>query len=261
MFEPLRDNADLAIRFAQDIGVAISTFLAYVLCALGEVDRMRMVLDQLAARSKQTSQIGTTVYALGTPVIIALMRWNPSEAATYIEMMVDRARTHQLPMHAAWGAFYGARSRWLLGGANAGLEQMRNSIPVCRARGIGIFMPLFATHLAEAEAQAGDIEAALATIDGALAETERHGRRWFEAETYRVRAEERQTRPCERGTSRASSSYCHCHRTAAKSAEFRAARGIFVGEALSEHEPRRRRPRRPRARARRLFSDSRASRN
>ncbi len=66
---------------------------------------------------------------------------------------------------------------------------MRNGIASCRGLGNGFFHAAFDDCAAEAEAQSGEIEGALATIDAVLGETERHGQRWFEAETYRVRGE------------------------------------------------------------------------
>jgi predicted ATPase len=50
-----------------------------------------------------------------------------------------------------------------------------------------LFAPLAATLLAEREAQAGRVEAALATLDAQLAAIEQTEQRWFDAEVYRVR--------------------------------------------------------------------------
>jgi predicted ATPase len=47
----------------------------------------------------------------------------------------------------------------------------------------------FTTALAEAEAKAGELETALATIDAVIAETELRGQRSFESESHRVRGE------------------------------------------------------------------------
>ncbi|MGB6288164.1 MAG: hypothetical protein WBG18_27690, partial [Xanthobacteraceae bacterium] len=52
-----------------------------------------------------------------------------------------------------------------------------------------IFTTLFETAFAEAEAESGEIEAALASIDQAVALTERTGQRWNEADTHRARGE------------------------------------------------------------------------
>jgi predicted ATPase len=54
---------------------------------------------------------------------------------------------------------------------------------------MGDFIPFIATGLAEAEVEAGEIQAALATIDRVIADSERTGQRWFDAESHRIRAE------------------------------------------------------------------------
>ena len=66
---------------------------------------------------------------------------------------------------------------------------MRAGIAACREQGIGNFIPFIATALAETEAEAGEIEAALATIDGAIADGERTGQCWFDAESRRTRGD------------------------------------------------------------------------
>ena len=70
-----------------------------------------------------------------------------------------------------------------------GLADMRAAIAACRERGIGLNVPRFVASLAEAEAQAGELDAAIATVDGAIAEIERDGQRWCEAEAHRIRGE------------------------------------------------------------------------
>ena len=66
---------------------------------------------------------------------------------------------------------------------------MRAGIAACREQGVGNFTPLFATALAEAEVEASEIEAALATIDRVIADSERTGQRWLDAESRRIRGE------------------------------------------------------------------------
>jgi predicted ATPase len=118
-----------------------------------------------------------------------MMRRNPSGTAPHAEALLNISQEHQLPMFAAYGAVYGVWARLQSTDREAGLAEMRAAIEACRERGIGLNMLIFATALAEAEVEAGVSDAALATIDNALAETERHGQRWFEAETHRVRGE------------------------------------------------------------------------
>jgi hypothetical protein len=50
IFDPERDS-ELAFRFAQDLGVSITAYLALVLWPLGEVDRAREVAEEMVARA------------------------------------------------------------------------------------------------------------------------------------------------------------------------------------------------------------------
>ena len=160
-------------------------------------------------------------------------------------------------MFAAYGAFFGSWSRVPSVDHEIGLADMRAAIAACRKQGIGLNVPLFATALAEAEAEAGEIDAALATIDGVIAETERTGQRWFDAESHRVRGEillkrdPANTAPAEEAFLTA---IAIAQEQKARSFELRAA--LDPGEALSDHRPSGRRARRARARARRLFADA-----
>ena len=61
IFDPERDS-DLAFRFAQDLGVSITAYLALVLWPLGEVDRAREVAEEMVVRATKIGHIGTAVY-------------------------------------------------------------------------------------------------------------------------------------------------------------------------------------------------------
>ena len=75
MFDPERD-ADLVIRFAQDVGVAIMAYLAVALWPLGEVDRARKIAEEMMARAAKIGHVGTTVYALSHFAVFEMMRRN-----------------------------------------------------------------------------------------------------------------------------------------------------------------------------------------
>jgi predicted ATPase len=52
-----------------------------------------------------------------------------------------------------------------------------------------LFAPLNGTLLAEREAEAGRVEAGLATLDGQVVAIEENGQHWFDAEVHRARGE------------------------------------------------------------------------
>ena len=256
IFDPERDS-DLAFRFAQDLGVSITAYLALVLWPLGEVDRAREVAEEMVARATKIGHVGTAVYGHFHFAMFEMMRRNPAGAAPHIEALIDLARTHAMPTWTAYGRFLRPWSRRHLDGPDAGLSEMRAGIAACREQGMGNFIPFIATALAEAEVEAGEIEAALATIDRVIADSERTGQRWFDAESHRIRGDILLKRD-PANTAPAEEAFLTAIAIAQqqKAREFRAARGAGAGEALSISQPRRRRPRRARAGARRLFADA-----
>ena len=188
IFDPERDS-DLAFRFAQDLGVSITAYLALVLWPLGEVDRAREVAEEMVARATKIGHVGTAVYGNFHFAMFEMMRRNPAGAAPHIEALIDLAHTHAMPTWTAYCRFLRPWSRRHLDGPDGGLSEMRAGIAACREQGMGNFIPFIATALAEAEVEAGEIEAALATIDRVIADSERTGQRWFDAESHRIRGD------------------------------------------------------------------------
>jgi len=66
---------------------------------------------------------------------------------------------------------------------------MRKGLALWNEMDFRLFAPLTETLLAEREAEAGRVEAGLATLDAQLAAIEKTGQRWFHAEVHRVRGE------------------------------------------------------------------------
>ena len=188
IFDPQRDR-DLAYRFGHDVGVAEMAYLAMVRWSLGETDRAHQLAAEMVTQAIQTGHIPTVVYGHMHKAIFELMRRNPSGAAPHVEVFVDLAREHVMPNWLAYGRFFEPWARWHLVGQDGGLTDMRQAIAVLREQGVALYTIALETVLAEVEAEEGQLETANATVDRALAETERTGHRWFEAETHRIRGE------------------------------------------------------------------------
>jgi predicted ATPase len=75
------------------------------------------------------------------------------------------------------------------GPGGGGLDDMRRGAELLREQNVRIFDGLLKIGLANAEAQAGDPERALAILDEAIATADRIGYRAFEAELHRARGE------------------------------------------------------------------------
>jgi predicted ATPase len=156
---------------------------------LGETDGARRIGEEMLARAVASDHMLTTVFGHFQYALLHVARRDAATTAPLAEAVVKLAREHGMPLYSAYGEFLQPWARWHLGDREGGLAEMRRGIAACHGMGNFIFTTLFETALAEAEAEAGEIEAALASIDHAVVLTERTGQRWSEADTHRARGE------------------------------------------------------------------------
>src|SRR5271166_3973196 len=186
IFDAERDG-DLGFRFGQDPGVAALAYSALVLWPLGEVGLGDERLKQMTARATKSGHIATAVYGLIHAVMFQFVRRNPDGAAPSARSVIVIANEHQLPFFIPTSIWLDAWLEWRSGNRDAGLAGMRNGLARIAEHGTILATSLFQTTLAEAEAESCETDVALATIDHAIAESERTGQRWFEAESHRIR--------------------------------------------------------------------------
>jgi predicted ATPase len=188
LFQPGRDD-DLAFHFGQDTGVAAMSYLALTLWPLGTVERAVSLVRDAEARSAALTHIGTRAYGTAHAAMFELLRGDFSRAAPKAFELVRLAREHDLAQWRAFGVFFEGLARTETGAPGSGLEGMRRGAELLREQSLQVFDELNKVALAEAEARAGDVERAVATLDEALATSDRIGHRAFDAELHRVRGE------------------------------------------------------------------------
>jgi predicted ATPase len=131
----------------------------------------------------------TTVFGHFQYALLHVVRRDAATTAPLAEAVVKLAREHGMTLYGAYGQFLQPWACWHLGDREGRLAAMRRGIAACHDMGNVVFTTLMETALAEAEAEAGEIEAALVSINHALARTERNSQRWSEADTHRARGE------------------------------------------------------------------------
>jgi predicted ATPase len=118
-----------------------------------------------------------------------MMRRDRSRTAPHLAALLSLAREHGISVWVAAGTFYDGWLRWNSADRETGMAEMHEGMAQMRMQQQEIFMPLLMTLFAETEAEAGQPNAALATLDTQLATIARSGQRWFLAEVHRVRGE------------------------------------------------------------------------
>jgi predicted ATPase len=118
-----------------------------------------------------------------------LVRRDRQPTTSHLESLLGLALEHRIPEWIGVGLFAEGWFRFSTVGHKVGIAAMRDGIAQMRSQQRGIFMPLFMTLLAEAEAEAGCPDVGLTTVDSQLATIERTGQRWYLSEVNRARGE------------------------------------------------------------------------
>jgi predicted ATPase len=187
LFQPGRDE-DLAFRFGTDPGVAAMAYLALASWPLGEVDRAISLIDRMQTRIVDLTHIGTLAFGRLHAALFELMCDYPARAGPIALELARLAREHELTFFGAAGAFLEGWAKVQSGAPGDGLEDMRRAIEQMREQNV-LVPDLGKVALAKAEARAGDFDRAIATVDEALATSDRVGNRAFHPELHRARGE------------------------------------------------------------------------
>jgi predicted ATPase len=188
LFEPGRDD-DLAFRFGQDAGVSAMLNLAFTLQPLGEVDRAASLVAGAQARTAGLTHVGTLAYTRWQAAFFELLRGDHASVASNAVELARLAREHDLPAWRAIGLFLDGVATAARRAVSEGLADMRRGVDLMREQNLLIYDGLIKIAVAEAEARAGNVERAAATLDEALATSRRIGHRAFDAELHRTRGE------------------------------------------------------------------------
>jgi len=175
-------------RFVFEDRVVAMGWLALVLWPLGEVDQAARLLDGALSLAQQSGHFPTIAWVNAYKCRFAGICRQPDSARPHAEELLGLAHEHGLPMRRADGSFYCGWAQWCAGDAD-GEAGMRKGLALWNEMDFRLFAPLTETLLAEREAEAGRVEAGLATLDAQLAAIEKTGQRWFHAEVHRVRGE------------------------------------------------------------------------
>ena len=174
-------------RFGQDVEAHIIVWLALALWPLGELDNARRFAEDVIGRaSAESGPVTTTVYVHQHKLNLEMIRRDAARATPHAETVIRLCNQHGLTASRSYAGIHQLWTRWRLGEARD-LGAMRNAIDELRERRIRQSLPWCLTLLAEMEADAGEIELALASVDTALAEARQTGEHWYDAESHRTR--------------------------------------------------------------------------
>jgi predicted ATPase/DNA-binding winged helix-turn-helix (wHTH) protein len=139
------------------------------------------------AHAVATGHALSQINLLRSACLIALYAGDVVIAELYVGELIRLSAGHQLGISAALGQCFEAMLMNLRGETAAGVSLLRTAIDKYRATRFGVFLPLIMGNLAECLGEAGQVSAALATIEEAFLHAEATAQHWLLPELLRIR--------------------------------------------------------------------------
>jgi DNA-binding winged helix-turn-helix (wHTH) protein/predicted ATPase len=185
----VEQHQHLAESYCQeDPGVVCTGFDALALWLLGHTDQSR---DRLKIVAKWSSEIDNP-HSVGFGLLLSCMacqlRTDPEATLETVDRLValsTRYDLHYIPFGMTLKAWAMAR----LDPDFEPLEMAQDGLEMLLSSGAKIFAPYLLGLIADIQRTLGQIHAAQASVEQALAQVEKSNERWFEAELHRLQGE------------------------------------------------------------------------
>ena len=182
LYDPAR-HGDFANRFGQDPRAAAEIFDALALWVLGRIDDSLRCADRALADAEASTHVPTMSFVHYFRALLGLIRGKSEAITADSQALADIVSRYDLP--AFWvglAVFFQGWAKSSDAAGQSGLADMRRGLAIVREQGQFLYLPILEAALAEAEAGAGEVAAALRRLDDALTNLGRTEQRWYEAE-------------------------------------------------------------------------------
>jgi hypothetical protein len=178
------------ICFVYDQRLLARHRLARVLWLQGFVDQAKRTA-QASLEDARAAGHQVVVCTILSEVLcpIELMTGDLAAAERSVSTLIDVATRYRLPVWESWGSCLKGELLINRGEFVTGLAVLRNALAVLSRMGFTVRYVEFLGVMAQGLGGAGQLSEALATIDEALAQTDRDGQRWCVAESLRIKGE------------------------------------------------------------------------
>jgi class 3 adenylate cyclase/tetratricopeptide (TPR) repeat protein len=186
---PAVDTPSLSLTYAADPRVAAQLVLAFDLWILGYPRKAhRHVVEGLAQAAKQANPY-TVAFAHYTTCAVQLMRGEFRDALAHADRGLAVSREHHINLYVLYSQFARGCALAKMGQKELAIVEVRQGIEDARRINLGHMRGFMLGWLATTQAEMGDPEAALATIDSALKQINDVAGRAWEAELRRLRGD------------------------------------------------------------------------
>jgi predicted ATPase len=183
------EHRPLATRFGQDVGAASLSWKSLAFWLLGYSDAALADSEHALKVAREIAHSATLMYVLNFSAWTNVFCGNYAVASTLVdEFSVFKDQTGSV-FWGAWGMMQRGCLLALTGKASEAVETITSGVTAMRSTGTTMWMPLWLSYLAKANAETGQFDNARRCISEATAAVETAKERWCEAEVNRIGGE------------------------------------------------------------------------
>src|SRR5262245_11206440 len=179
------EHRSLATRFGQDIGAATLCWRALALCLLGYPEAAVADTEQTLKLAREIGHSATLMYVLNFSAWTHIHCGNYATAEGLVnEFVALKDQTGSL-FWAAWGMMQQGCLLALTGKNAEAVQTITSGVDAMLATRTTMWMPVWLSSLAKANAEIGRLDEAKRCIGEAMTAMETNDERWYEAEVNR----------------------------------------------------------------------------
>jgi predicted ATPase len=188
LYDPQQHRSQ-AFLYGFDPGVGCLRYAAWELWLLGYPDQALQRSHEALTLAQELSHPLSLAFALHFAVVLHQLRQERQAAQARAEAVIILSTEQGFALSLALGTIMRGWSLVEQGQGEEGIAQMRQGIAAFQATGAKTWWPYFLALLAEVHGKIGQTEEGLTFLAEALAQVEKTGERFYEAELYRLKGE------------------------------------------------------------------------
>jgi len=179
----------LATRFGQDVGAATLSWKSLAFWMLGRPEDALTDSEQALKVARELGHSATLMYVLNFSAWTEILCGNYQAASALVDEFGPLKDQTESPFWGAWGMMQRGCLLALTGKPADAVQTITSGVTAMRSTGTTMWMPLWLSHLARANAEIGQFGDARRGIGEAVAAVETAKERWCEAEVNRIAGE------------------------------------------------------------------------
>jgi predicted ATPase len=185
LYDPAQHRT-LAHLYMFDPKIVGLDFVSLALLALGYPEQALARGREALAEARVLGHLVTLAPVLQHACLLHQFTQDPATARARAEELLALATRHGFPFWIGHGTFLKGWAVMAQSGLQEGLTAMRDGVAAIQATSSALIVPCYLAVLAGAHGRLGDPAAERALLNDALAQVNRTGERWFEAELHRL---------------------------------------------------------------------------